>query len=134
MLSIENGPKCGFKEAVVTLFLVLYRVLSYRSPTSERGFCAAPAGNRTRDLLYVIYTLLSTPAGSTQRHYITGGYQKKKDRNTRKSTSKEKLEVLAQPPYVPQGNGSQSPRLETRDRSTVAEVNPGSRYIHVKRE
>ena len=84
-----------------------------------------------------------TPAGGTQRYYITGGLGEK----TRKVGVKRKWRVLAQPPYFSRGNESQSPRVEPLnqgDRAPDVEENPGSwccqrlggqvRYIHIKQE
>ena len=49
------------------------------------------------DSLPYIYIL--TPAGITQRYYIAGAYEKRKDRKTQKSRSEER--VVPYPPIIP---------------------------------
>ena len=66
-----------------------------------------------------------------QRYYTARGLGEEERQETRKSKSKEKLWVLAQPPYSLQENRRQLPRVEPwnqGDRLPVAEENPGSRY------
>ena len=65
-----------------------------------------------------------TPAGSTQRYYISGNTGKHG-----KVEVKRKLWVLAQPPYFQQEKREQSPRVEQKgDRPPDVEENPGSQY------
>ena len=63
-------------------------------------------------IIIIIIKIGVTAAGSTQKYYIAGGQEKRKDRKTWKSRVKRRAWVLAQPPDFPQGNGRQLSRLE----------------------
>ena len=70
-----------------------------------------------------------TPTGSTQKHDIAAASGLRKDWETRKSRSKEKVVDFSSTSPFPARKREADPRVvSTGDRQPYAEDNPGSRY------
>ena len=93
--------QCLFDRLAPSPFYVLNKTLAH-SASSEESLLNNFGNNACPFLKEIISLLLLsgvTPAGSTQRYYIGGGQENRKDRKTRKSKSEIKWMVLAQPPF-----------------------------------